>query len=70
MTAEMLTRCGIGKVKTSLFVYHLGNPITSGVNQVQIRIFFLLTNGLLICAVFIYLFSIPGFFFFLTFIGV
>lgn len=39
VTAEMLTRCGIGKVKTFLSAYHIGNPFTFGVNQVQVRIF-------------------------------
>lgn len=34
MTAEMLTRCGIGKVKTFLFAYHIGKLLISGVNQV------------------------------------
>lgn len=34
MTAEMLTRCGIGKVKTFLFACHIGKLLTSGVNQV------------------------------------
>ncbi|XP_032264587.1 ubiquitin-like modifier-activating enzyme 5 isoform X3 [Phoca vitulina] len=33
VTAEMLTRCGIGKVKTFLFACHNGKLLTSGVNQ-------------------------------------
>lgn len=39
MTAEMLTRCGIGKVKIFLFAYHIGNLLTSEVNQVQLGFF-------------------------------
>ena len=40
VTAEMLTRCGIGKVKAFLIFCRVRNPFTCGVNKVQIRIFF------------------------------
>jgi len=60
VTAEMLTRCGIGKVKAFLIFCRIWNPFTCGVNKVQIRIFFLLINGILICGVFIQIvFSTP-----------